>query len=235
LPFDVGDDSSCATLLTTRRTDIARDLVVSEDDDVFELKVLDEKSAFQLFQALAPDVAKTHDKESRALVEDLEGLPLSIQVAGRLLHSKSRAGWDIRGLIEEIRARLEVILGEPVPPNMNEIVKNLPRPVSTMITLRVLLKLSTDRLSSDAVRDRFADLGGLASKPWMFDIKDVLRLWGMKALEEAMPIIEELIDVGLIQRIDQPGDGKPRAKKSPKVWFTMHALLIEHARSLAVS
>jgi transcriptional regulator with XRE-family HTH domain len=222
--FDVGG-YSCATLVTSRRDDVARDLVGSEDEDVFELKVLDEKDSFKLFEMLAPDVTRDHATESRALVKDLEGLPLAIQVAGRLLHTKSRVGWDIHRLIAELRSRTELLLREGIPANMRELVDE------STPTIAALLELSTQKLSSDAVRDRFADLGAQAPKPAMFDIDDVLGLWEMSTFEEAAPVLEELINVGLMQRLYDSIEGKSRTRKPPKVLFTMHALLVALARS----
>lgn len=84
------------------------------------------------------------------------------------------------------------------------------------------------------MRDRFTELGSQAPKPAIFDIDDVLGLWGMSEFEEAAPVLDELIDVGLIQRSGDSAKGKPGTRKPLKIQFTMHALLVALARSLAL-
>jgi NB-ARC domain len=233
MPFAVGG-WSCGTLVTTRRNDVASDLVGSEDKSVFELKRLDEVSAFELFERLAPVVVKSHEEKSRELVTSLEGLPLAIQVAGRLLRTKSRVGWDIGKLIDNLTSRTEELLREGVPPNMRELAGELLRREGVYsVTVAALLELSIKQLSNDEVRDRFADLGSQAPKPYTFDVDDVLGLWGIKTFEEAAPTLEELINVGLIQRIESPSETRPRSRKPPQARFMMHALLVALARSLA--
>lgn len=65
-------------------------------------------------------------------------------------------------------------------------------------------------------RDCFAYLGVFASKPATFDLDAMSSVW---QTEDPRPVVRELADHGLLE---PAGDGR----------FQMHALLVQHARSL---
>lgn len=95
-PFRVGG-SACVTVITTRFLDIARELSATPEE-IFLLGTLSNERGFELLQRLAPTVTAQHPDASRELVSDLEGLPLALRVAGRLLEAEAQDGFDVPSL-----------------------------------------------------------------------------------------------------------------------------------------
>ncbi|MCA9915832.1 MAG: hypothetical protein KC496_20900, partial [Anaerolineae bacterium] len=100
-PFRVGGSESTA-VFSSRLKDVARALT-STQLDFYNLSVLTSDSAIQLLKMLTPNTVSQFPQESLQLVEDLEGLPLAIQVAGRLLQAEERLGWGVVDLLAELR------------------------------------------------------------------------------------------------------------------------------------
>lgn len=82
---------ACAMLITSRLNDVAQALAPTSAD-VYRLDVLSEANALELLERLTPETVAQYPAEARLLVHDLEGLPLAIQVAGRLLHAEAHLG-----------------------------------------------------------------------------------------------------------------------------------------------
>jgi DNA-binding winged helix-turn-helix (wHTH) protein len=210
VPFKVAGPR-CATLITTRSAEVARELATTPTD-VYRLGELDETKGLELLTLLAPSVVKEHQAESRRLVADLEGLPLALRVAGRLLHAEAQFGWGgIQELLAELSEKSRLLLA--IAPHD----RHDPRTGITP-TVSLLLERSTDRLDSQT-RNRFADLGAFASKPATFDLNAMRGVWGGTDIEDAKETARKLADRGLLEPI-----GKGR--------FQMHALLVLHARLL---
>lgn len=195
------------TVLTTRETGIATTLATNSHD-LYRLPILDEQSALRLLDELAPSVVAQYPDESLVLVQDLEGLPLAIQVAGRLLKTEIAYGWGIKELLAEIQQGLQ-LLDKHAPVDRFDIS------TQTLPTIAVLLKKSTDRLDDES-RMRFALLGVFASKPARFDEDAIEAVWQGN---DSRSTLRKLVDRGLLESV---GDGV----------FQMHALLAMHARSL---
>ena len=206
-PFIVGG-TGCAMLITTRDSEVARDLAPMPQD-VYVLRVLIDEHAFELLQILAPTVVAQYPEQCRELVHALEGLPLALQVAGRLLNAEADHGWRIDNLLKELRSGAEM-LGLKVPADCAELVKE------TTPTIAILLQKSTDRLDPQT-RDCFALLGAFAPKPATFDIDALDAVW--KDVSDYRSILNTLLDRGLLERFEAD-------------CFQMHALLVIHARSL---
>ncbi len=204
-PFQVGG-KHCAALVTTRSNEIAQALAPTRDD-IYWLPVLTEEKALDLLRALAPSVVKAHPDEARALVRDLEGLPLALQVAGRLLEAEAGMNWGIADLLDDLRRG--AMLKAPVPANRIGATGS-----ETTPTVAALLRRSTDALDEET-RDRFALLGAFAPKPATFDLEALAGAW---QVGDARPTVRQLVDRGLLE----PVGGR----------FQMHALLVQHARSL---
>jgi DNA-binding SARP family transcriptional activator len=202
--FRVGSNAS-SVVFTSRLKDVALALSSSKLD-LYNLSVLSDDSALQLLERLSPDTVREHPEESRELVIDLEGLPLAIQVAGRLLQSEQHLGWGVAELLKELRdgARL---LAEPSPGDMMQ--------EDTTPTIAALLKRSTDILSENT-RERFTLLGLFVPKPATFDLGAMQAIWDV---EDPKPTTRELVNRGLLEPV---GGGR----------FQMHALLVLHARSM---
>jgi transcriptional regulator with XRE-family HTH domain len=203
-------DIGCAILVTTRATSVANALAPTQAD-IYVLAVLKEEDAFELLRQLAPEVVVAHNKQTRELARELEGLPLALQVAGRLLNVEASRGWGIRELLQELRHDAELLHRMHAPPNMVDLVSQ------TTPTVAALLQKSTDRLD-EKTRERFAHLAAVASKPATFDLDAMAAFWE-SGQSEAKRTASELIDRGLLEPV-----------KGSRFW--MHALLVVHARSL---
>jgi len=194
-----------STVFTSRLNDVALALASSQLD-MYNLSVLSDDNALQLLSKLTPETVKDHPDEARELVRDLEGLPLAIQVAGRLLHAESRLGWGVADLLGELRSGAR-LLDAPAP---SDIVTKDTKP-----TIAALLKRSTDTLSEDT-RERFSLLGLFVPKPATFDLGAMQAIWD---IDDPKATARELVNRGLLEPV---GGGR----------FQMHALLVLHAKSL---
>ena len=203
--FQKAQAKDCGLLFTTRLEKVAEGLIHT-DDEIFALPVFTEEDSLKLMRILAPEVVSQYPEKSRELINELERLPLAIHVAARLLRREMKIGWGIEDLIEEIKDGAKILESE-APSDRAE--------NGEIPTVQALLRKSTDMLS-EQMREYFASLGAFPAKPATFDeqaVKFVLDV------EDAKPIIRELIDHGLLE-IDENRR------------FQMHALLRAHARSL---
>lgn len=205
-PFKVGGQA-CATILTSRLNEVAQALAPTAYD-IYRLSVLSEDAALELLSRLTPETVAEYPDNSRELVRDLEGLPLAIQVAGRLLHTEARLGWGVSNLLQELRAGATLLQAQ-APGDMVKLGQaNSP-------TITALLRRSTDSLD-DEMRQRFALLGLLVPKPATFDLGAMAAAWDTP---DPKPIARVLVNRGLLEPVS---GGR----------FQMHALLVLHARSL---
>ena len=207
IPLNVGG-AGCAILITTRLDEVARALAPAAEN-VYRLKVLSDESALELLGLLAPGVMKQHPAECVSLVQELENLPLALQVAGRLLNAEAGYGFGVIELIHELRegARL---LAEHAPADRADLVHE------TTPTIAALLYQSLDRLDDDT-KTRYAYLGVFAPRPATFDIDAMSAVW---KTDDPRPTIKALVDRGLLEF--EPESGR----------YQMHALLVMLARSL---
>jgi len=206
MPFRVGGQM-CSLILTSRLNDVAIALAPTASD-LYRLPLLTDHDALELLSQLTPETTLEYPEESHELVRDLEGLPLAIHVAGRLLHSEARLGWGVRELLSELRTGVGLLQAQ-VPSDM------LGTPHDTSPTVTALLKRSTDLLDSETCR-RFAYLGLFVPKPATFDLEAMGVVWDVT---DAKPIARILVNRGLLEPVS---GGR----------FQMHALLVLHARSL---
>jgi|GEM_PF-1287028 len=206
LPFKVGGHG-CAMLLTTREKRLA-DALAPTPKDVYVLKVLSEEAALELLTTLAPTVVRQYHEQCVELVQELEGLPLALQVAGHLLDSEASMDWGVEDLLAELRDGTKLMETE-APADRADLAKE------TIPTVAVLFQKSTDRLDA-RTRDCFAYLGAFAPKPATFDLEAAKAVW---EVANPKPIMRKLVDRGLLEPV---GSGR----------FQMHALLVMHACSL---
>ncbi|HEU4322076.1 MAG TPA: NB-ARC domain-containing protein [Roseiflexaceae bacterium] len=204
-PFNVGG-RGCTLLVTTRLPEVASKIAPTPED-VYILKVLDDANALELLRTLAPTVVAANKDTSLELVQDLEGLPLAIQVAGRLLQTEAEYGFGVTELLKEIREGAALIKAQ-APANLAEVANE------TTPTVAALLKKSTDLLDAHTL-DCFAALAPFAPKPATFDAGAMAAMW---EVDNPKPTIRTLIDRGLLERY-----GEER--------YWMHAILVAHARS----
>lgn len=208
-PFMQASGSGCGVLVTTRKPAVARQLTAGRGA-VFTLPELSEESSLRLLRILAPNIVEKNKEKCRELARDLEYLPLSLHVAAGLLKKEDELGMEVGDLIEGLRKDVEehaefVKASAPVDRSENGLTP----------TLDALLRRSTDRLDEQA-RECFAYLGAFAPKPATFDLGAMAAVWQM---DDPKPLVRRLADHGLIEPL-----------KNQR--FQMHALLVQHARSL---
>jgi hypothetical protein len=173
---------------------------------VYCLPVLSEESALLVLRTLAPSVVEKHADECRELVRDLEYLPLALHVAAGLLKAEEKIGLDVSDLIDGLRKGAKFIDQEaPIDRAEN----------GTTPTLTALLQRSTERLD-EQTRECFAFLGAFAPKPATFDLAAMSAVW---EVSDPKPIVRNLVSHGLLEPVNDQR-------------FQMHALLVQHARSL---
>lgn len=205
-PFKVGGQA-CAMILTSRLNEVAQALAPTAFD-IYRLSVLSEDTALELLNRLSPETVAAHPEESRELVRDLEGLPLAIQVAGRLLHTEAHLGWGVSDLLRELHAGAALLQAQ-APGDMVKLGQE------SSPTITALLKRSTDSLDDDT-RRAFALLGLLVPKPATFDLGAMAAAWDVP---DPKPMARTLVNRGLLEPVS---GGR----------FQMHALLVWHARSV---
>lgn len=206
LPFLAVSQNS-TIVFTTRFLGVAQNLL-DNPEQIYLLNTLNIDDALDLLRKISPLVAENFPKESEILVKSLEGLPLAIQVAGRLLNNEAKLGWGIYELLQDI-SQGSSLLNATVPPDRIDLE------TQTLPTVAALLQKSVNLLD-EVSYERFALLGAFAPKPATFDIKAISVLWGVS---DAKPTIRILVDRGLLEAF---GDGN----------FQMHALLTMLAESL---
>ncbi|HEX9987501.1 MAG TPA: NB-ARC domain-containing protein [Chloroflexia bacterium] len=204
-PFQVGGQH-CALLLTTRLPEVAE--AIAPPDDIYLLDVSSEEAALELLRILAPGVVAAEFDACKVLVKELEGLPLAIEVAGRLLQSEARLGFGVATLLAELREGSRLLKAQ-APADRAEVSNQ------TTPTIAALLQKSTDRLKFRA-RACFAYLGAFAAKPATFDEIALKSVW---QVADPRPMIRILVNRGLLEPM---GSGR----------FWLSSLLVEHARAL---
>jgi DNA-binding SARP family transcriptional activator len=205
-PLLVGSEGS-GLILTTRLNDVARSLATSPDA-VYRIPILSTADSLTLLGTLAPDVVATYPDECHDLAVQLEGLPLALQVAGRMLHAEMEMGWGVDDLLRELGEGDRLLLAN-APADRAEIA------TQTTPTIAALLHRSVERLPADA-QEKFALLAVFAPKPASFTLEAMQSVW---RVPDARPYARLLIDRGLLEP-DRAGR------------FQMHALLVMLARSL---
>lgn len=210
MPFRVGG-KRCATLITTRLTQVAESLAPTPGDS-YRLDVLTDEQSMELLEQLAPDVVANHREQCLGLVSELEGLPLAIQVAGRLLQAEASRGWGAGELLAEIRQDATRLLEADAPVDMTDLA------AQTTPSVAALLKKSTDHLDAET-RRRFLRLAPFAPKPATFELRAIAAVWKVDE-DDAKRTASTLIDRGLMEPADLQG------------WFQVHALLVDHAKAL---
>lgn len=205
--FNVGG-RGCATLITTRLNQVA-EAIAPTAESVYPLGVLQDKDGLELLSRLAPKVVEGHPDECLVLVQDLEGLPLALQVAGRMLNTEANYGFGVIELIEELKDGARLLEAE-APADLADLMSE------TTPTIAALLQKSIEHLDV-FTRDCYAYLGVFAPKPATFDIDTMKFVW---EVDNPKPTVKILVDRGLLEFIDEINR------------YQMHAVLVMLAKSL---
>lgn len=195
----------CPLIVTTRAAEIAEH-VAQDSDDRIRLRGLSLEAGMDLMEQLAPDAVHRFEPDVRALVEAVEGLPLALQVAGRVLRIETEADLD------DMRVRIrELASGELLDA---EVPAQLERETNNR-TVAALLRRSIDYLD-DETRERFVFLGGFVAKPATFALEDMAAAW---LADDPGPTVRRLIERGLLEPAT---NGR----------YQMHALLADLAAAM---
>lgn len=220
-PLIVGG-GGCATIITTRLLTIVEEFVPAGNR--YQPSRLSETEALDLLKDRAGDkVVNEHLDACRELVRRLDGLPLVLVVAARLLNRAAARGRSVENLIQDLAQRTDRLLREPVPPDVAQFLVDVENP-----NVVALLQLSTDELDDETFRC-FVLLGNAtSSEDATFSLKRMARGWksvlGQQSHERAQAIADALIGAGLMQ---------PAGTLFGEVRYYMHDLLIQHAKTAA--
>jgi tetratricopeptide (TPR) repeat protein len=150
---------NCAHLLTTRDDAIARGFAGPAATE--KIPELEPAPAFELLKALAPEVCAAEPKAARALVKDVGGLPLAIELLGGYLGDPARTG--LAGL------RAEALREMSNPARRLQLAQErLGGRPGERPTLEQAIALSLDDLPEEVVH-AFYCLGAFSPKPDTFD------------------------------------------------------------------
>jgi hypothetical protein len=200
---------NCRSLFTTRDLDVAYDLTTP--DRTFKVDFLDLPNSLRMLETLAPKAVALDRKAAARLCAKLDGLPLAIKLAARLLAVEGDVPSRMRRLVDELierrEARLKLIQSEHRP--------GLPKDEPP--SLQAILGMSVERLSS-ADKGRFAKLAVFGGEPLTWEIGASAAVWKC-SIEEAEATMSRLIRRALVER---RSDGR----------YWMHQLLADYAAVL---
>ncbi|MCA9952400.1 MAG: hypothetical protein KDE48_22275 [Anaerolineales bacterium] len=185
-PFMIGGTTS-TLLFSTRGRDVAAKLSIPEPN-LYHLPELDLKSSILLLQYLAPNAYKYNSSRFEELALQLEGHPLALKVAGRMLEKRSWIRHDLSETINQLLDPISIMERE-VPEDYRDLSEGQSHKV-----LSVFEKSIQDMNKDTQVR--FAMLGYLKQKPATFDIEALDALWDGRDIEDTLL---ELIERGLIE------------------------------------
>lgn len=205
-PLRIGGQKS-GLLVTTRLNELAR-VLASRPESIYKIPILSVDESVNLLRTLAPQVVKQYPHETYELASDLEGLPLALQVAGRLLHAEMEMGWGITDLLAELRHGKRLMEAQ-APADRFELTNE------TTPTIATLLQRSVERLSTE-MQERFALLGVFAPKPATFSLAALEAVW---ETGDVRPTVRLFVDRGLLE-------------PARSGHFQMHALLVLLAKSM---
>lgn len=205
LPFRAGG-VACGMVITTREHEIARS-IASAYPGIEVLEELRGTAALDLLKVIAPEVVEHHPQDCLQLTRRLEGLPLALRVAGRLLAAEAELGWGVRELLDELKGGVR-LLNEEAPLDRADPLQG------ATPTIAALLRKSTDRLDPQT-RERFAFLS-VFRPPATFALDALKAVW---QVANPRPTVRILVDRGLLEPLQNER-------------FQLHALLVHHAASL---
>lgn len=189
--FLVGGTGSIV-LYSTRIPALAQRLAQSPEF-IYSLPGLETPEAIELLALHAPDVVRDYPTLCQELVDRVEGLPLAIVVAGKLLQREQSHGEDIMKLLSSIRDDARTLLSESAPVNMTDLLEQ------TTPDVAAVLRRSTEGLDG-LHKWYFAILAGLPPSPAPLSSRVILAGNWKVSPEEAKRIAKYFVDRGLLER-----------------------------------
>jgi hypothetical protein len=185
----VVDFETNTLLMTTRFTEVATNLEDQPSkNQIYVLRTLSDAHSLELLEILAPEPVKQYRDRMSDLSTTLEGLPLAIQVAGRLMDFRDRANLDVEPLINELINNYNTLLNAGDPNRLDEETGQTP-------TIELLFKRSVETLTSDG-QLAFASLGVVRHKPATFALETIKAVWELESPEH---LILDLVGRGLLE------------------------------------
>lgn len=178
------------TLYTTRLLELAVRLAPSPDA-IYRLDGLTQPGAMELLSSHAPRVVRERRRLCEQLIDSVEGLPLALAVAGKMLHREWQSGGDVEELLRRVRDDARGLLSQPVPPDMVDLLDQ------TTPSVAAVLRRSTVHLPAD-LKHYFARLGSFAPAPATFPLFFVAGHWSLDE-QETRKIIRSFVDLGLLE------------------------------------
>lgn len=175
----------------------------------YNLETLDCSAGLELLRYFAGEAVDAHREKCLELVHALDGLPLALHVAGRLLASRQRLGFGVETLIESLRDGA-IILEKNSPPNMQPFIEE----ANKNSTVAELVRRSVDYLPPQA-RKCFFCLGAMAPKPATFNLEAIRDVWFF--VTDPLPVLSILVDSGFLEPLSNNR-------------FQMHAMLVAYAK-----
>ncbi|MBL8131335.1 MAG: hypothetical protein JNL42_05725 [Anaerolineae bacterium] len=199
--------SQTTFLFTTRFTDVARYLAETDENIAF-LDVLNAAEAKRLLNLFAGEASQVYAGDIDQLVETLEGLPLALRVAGRLIEQEHRLGFDVRPLLSDLQTNFRGFRDLAPADRFDEATGRTP-------TIGLLFRRSVQTLPQ-LDQWAFACIGDLAPKPATFALQTAAEICGFS---EPHAVARSLAGRGLLEAL---GGGR----------FQMHYTLAMYARHL---
>ena len=205
--------AGCRAVVTTRQKAIADELAA---EDPTHVKPLKPKDGLDLLRQLAPKAVAEDEQAARGLAKALDGLPLGIELAGRVLRRHTRAGLNAAGVIEELADREKRL-------DATDDAKRSAKD-ETKRSLRAVIALSYHNLPSDDTRACFRALSLFGAKPLSFSLDAARAVWdaGDTTAEE---VIIALVESGLVELEES------RGQEDETVRYTQHATIADFAES----
>lgn len=177
--------SKSATLIATRDSNVARTLNPSSGA-IYELPCLSLEHSMDFIRSAVPDLP---DEVCRELCERIDGLPLALKLACRLLVAAKQHNIDLAQTVKHI-SNLGNLLELDAPPEMAALI-DLSTP-----TVAALYECSFEQLNATD-QGRFGRLGDLNEEPATFSRRVLTALWECSE-EDAIRSINTMIDRGLV-------------------------------------
>ena len=175
----------------------------------YSLETLEGSAGVELLRYFAGEAVDAHPEKCLELVHALDGLPLALHVAGRLLATRQRLGLGVETLIESLRDGA-IILEKNLPPNMQPFIEE----ANKNSTVAELVRRSVDYLPPQARRCFFC-LGAMAPKPATFNLEAIRDVWFF--VTDPLPVLSVLVDSGFLEPLSNNR-------------FQMHAMLVAYAK-----
>lgn len=199
--------SDVSLVLTTRFTDIANMLAITPRD-VYLLPTLSLEESLGLLKLIAPNSTRKYVEKMDMLVTALEGLPLALRVAGRLIEQEEELQLDVPQLIERLSNQYDLIKNMAPADRMDE-------RSGTTVPIEMIFQSSVETLQPEA-QQAFIFLGAFAPKPATFSLDAMKEVWDV---DNPVPLVRVLVGRGLLEPVDEQR-------------YQMHYTLSMYARSI---